>query len=150
MNTFDKDDRVVVKEGEHKNQHGKIVSEEVGFGWNNYKVALDNDVTVKLSVLEIENEDSLSDEIWAAIKNITKEIKQASSLPQEMKTELPTHIGYAEDALRSKNKSRAEIEYQYIKNNLERLSKEKVLSQDWMQYIRIDFEKIYGAIKRLS
>jgi hypothetical protein len=150
MTKFKEGDRIVVQQDEYKDQHGKIVKEIVSGGWNEYEVKLDNGVNDKFRGFHIKHEDLNSNEISALIKNIKEEIEHTSRLEQEMKTELPTHIGYVEDALTSNNKSRAEIEYTYVKSNLERLSKEENSLQDWMESIRIDFDKIDWAVKRLQ
>ena len=151
MAEFYKGERVVVLQGEYRNQHGKINSEMlVGLTHNKYRVSLDNGDNSEFYEFDIKHEDLSKDEISTVMKNIAKEVNQVSSkLPGEMKTELPNHIGYLRDALLSEDKSRAEIEYNYVASNLKKLSEQKVLPPDWTESTRIDFDKINGAVKRL-
>lgn len=152
MAEFYKGERVVVLQGEYRNQHGKINSEMlIGRIGNRYWVSLDNGDNDEFLIRDIEHENLRSDQISAVIKNIENKVNEvASKFPEKMKTELPTHIGYLKDALLSENKSEAVIEHKYITNNLKNLSEQKVLSVDWIESTRIDFEKIDWVVKRLS
>ncbi|NJO63201.1 MAG: hypothetical protein HC836_34770 [Richelia sp. RM2_1_2] len=152
MAEFYKGERVIVQRGEYKNQHGKINSEMlVDVLENKYQVSLDNGNNSEFYKSNLKHEDLSRDEISTVIKNIAKEVNQVSSkLPEEMKTELPNHIGYLKDALLSEDKSRAEIEYNYVTSNLKKLSEQQVLSPDWTESTRIYFDKMNYAVKRLS
>ncbi|WP_414623840.1 hypothetical protein [Calothrix sp. CCY 0018] len=151
---YNKGERVVVLQDEYRNQHGKINSEMLvnNFGLRNkYRVKLDNGNIDEFFTSDIEDEDLGYAQISEIIENITKKVNQvASKLPGEMKTELPTHIGYLENALLSKDKPMAITEYSYVTSNLKRLSEQNILSPDFTESTRIDFEKIDGAIKRVS
>lgn len=148
---FNQNDRVVVTKGKHEGQSGTIVKVFPAslpiVGNKEWDVKLDNADTHRFFYDDIKPEDLEPNKIEKSIQNITEKMKQASSLPEEMKKELPTHIDYVGDALtKNKNRKRADIEYTYVKSNLTRLSEEGKLSHDLMESIRIDLEKIYGAL----
>ncbi|MDJ0619314.1 MAG: hypothetical protein QNJ63_21655 [Calothrix sp. MO_192.B10] len=143
MTAFYIGDRVVVQGNGYRKEHGKISSEMlVGLLRNKYRVTLDNGKDDEFFIADIKHEDLPDGEISEVIKHIQNEVKRFSSkLPETMKTELPNHIGYLKDALLSKDKSRAESEYAYVKKNI---------PSDETESTRIDFEKIDWAVNRLS
>jgi len=91
------------------------------------------------------------DEVMAVIKNVKNQVEQvASQLPAQMRTELPTHVGYLGIALVSKDKSASKSELDYVMNNLKKASEVGSVTPEWMETTRIDLEKINWATKRLS
>ncbi|KAB8333233.1 hypothetical protein SD80_015395 [Scytonema tolypothrichoides VB-61278] len=151
MSNFEKNVRVVVIRGEHCNNHGKVIGETIyGFLSREIPVELDEYGKVNIPEGDLDEENLTPDEVTAEIKYVSNQVERvASQLPGEMGKELPNHLRFLGDALMSKDKPKADDEYTYVVKNLKRASENGSVPQDWWETVRISFDKIHGAVKRL-
>lgn len=135
MSNFQKNDRVVVTRGEYSNEHGKVVNGEYrGFWFHTTLIQLDESGQVDILVGDLEHEDLRPDRVNAVIKKVLNQVeKVASQLPGEMRTELPTHVGYLGKALVSNDKLASKYELDYVMNNLKKASEVGSVTQELME-----------------
>ncbi|RCJ20248.1 hypothetical protein A6S26_05865 [Nostoc sp. ATCC 43529] len=152
MSNLEPNDRVVVNDGEHRNKHGKVIGGTIyGLIERTYPVQLDNNDNSKIPEAFLEYENLRSDELTEQITNVRVQVnKVADQLPGETGKELPNHLQYLGDAIASKDKEWAGREYNYVAKNLEAASQRGFITKEWMETIRIPFEKLDWAVKRLS
>ena len=143
---FKKNDRVVVIGGSYKHEHGKVVNgERGGFLVYTMFIKLDDSGSQHIILGHLEYEKLTPDEVTDAIKNVKNQVeKVASKLP------LPSRVESLGKSIKSKDKSASNKELEYVKTELDKLSKNKSITPEWMGTIRIDLEKIDWVVKRLS
>jgi len=145
MSDFYKNNRVVVNNGDYREQHGKVLDDITGYSHlrRHYQIKLDGGIIVNLAGSSLQLETLTLNEVNAEVANLKHQIIEvASQLPEKMGTELPNHLGYLHDALIFRNQSRFSTEYSYITGELARAIEGRYVTQQWCETIKIGLEKL--------
>jgi hypothetical protein len=117
-------DRVVGFRGEYRGKSGEVIKEknielEMQRG---YIVKLDqNSTIVSIPKRDLEVENLSPYEIDTEIAKLKKQVEEvAFQMPKKVVKEIPEHLTYLQEALKSKNKLESRNEYNYISEELTR------------------------------
>ncbi len=147
MSRFQQGNRVVVNDFFMSKEHG-TVKDITEMRITNVEVSLDDGETKWYAEASLSPEELTQEEVRAEIKKVTNRVEKVSSqLPGEMKTELPNHLRFIEDAQVSNDKEEAAGECKYVADKLEKISRNGFVTRDWWEKTRISLEKIHWAMK---
>jgi len=129
-------------------EHGKVKTIDDGIIQKKVEISLDNGDTKWYPPDALSFEELTQEEVRAEIKNVTNRVNKVSSqLPKDMKTELPNHLRFLEDAQVSNDKEKAVRECKYVADELEDASRNEFVTRDWWENTRRSLEKIHWAMK---
>ncbi|MEA5626895.1 hypothetical protein [Nostoc sp. UHCC 0251] len=124
MSKYSKGNRVFAFEGEYKGKSGEVIDyQNIEFGMQKgCIVKLDEDSsTVCIPERDLEVENLNLEDINIEITNLKTQLKElAHQIPEKIAKEIPEHLAYLQEALKSKSKSEFLNEYHYISKELER------------------------------
>ncbi|NEU75757.1 hypothetical protein PI95_025175 [Hassallia byssoidea VB512170] len=125
MSRFQQGDRVVVNGFFFMSKEHGTVKDITEMQIRNVEVSLDDGETKWYAEDDLSPEELTQEEVRAEIKNVTNRVEKVSSqLPGEMRTELPNHLRFIEDAQVSNDKEKAGRECKYVADNLEDVSRD--------------------------
>ncbi|MBW4593846.1 MAG: hypothetical protein KME46_13260 [Brasilonema angustatum HA4187-MV1] len=151
--TFKPGDRVFVKSGSYKDQHGKVTGETQGLFFKKVSVKLDKSGKEEILEGDLLHENLETDEVDATIKNVEKHFNEVlPKLPEptggQMKKEIPTHLGYLKNALNSKHKHRANQESTYLVGAIPSIRETESIPKEWGKDLEIGLDRIQHWIKK--
>lgn len=152
--TFKPGDRVFVKSGLYKDQHGKVSGEtNYGFFERTVPVKLDKSGKEEISESYLVHEKLDAHEVNATIENVEKHFNAVlPKLPEpmggQMKKEIPTHLGYLKNALNSKHKHRANQESTYLVGAIPSIHETESIPKEWGKDLEIGLDKVQHWIKK--
>ncbi|WP_026731605.1 preprotein translocase subunit YajC [Fischerella sp. PCC 9605] len=157
-NEFKRGDRVVVKPffgglfNRYNEQHGKVVS----INGNQVKVEFDDKEygTQDISGDILSKESFEPHEVNAEIENVGKHFQEvfpklSGTMGEQMKKELPNHLGYLKNAQASNDKSSVLIESNYLLGSLQVIRNTESELKDWGEEVEVSLDKIQWWAKNL-
>lgn len=147
MSRFQEGNRVIVNGLFGSRGHGRVKS-ITEMQIRNVEVSLDSGGTEWHAEDGLSDEQLTDEEVRTQIKKVTNRVDKVSpQLPGEMRKELPNHLRYLGDAQVSNDKEKAVRECKYVADNLEEMSRDGFVTEDWWENTKISLEKIHWAIK---
>ncbi|MBP5972193.1 S24/S26 family peptidase [Brasilonema sp. CT11] len=151
--TFKPGDRVFVKSGSYKDQHGKVTGETQGLFFKKVSVKLDESGKEEILEGDLLHEKLEAHEVNAEIEKVDKHFKEVlPKLPEptggQMKKEIPTHLVYLKNALNSKQKHRANQESTYLVGAIPSIRETESIPKEWGKDLEIGLDRIQHWIKK--
>lgn len=140
MSSYKSGDRVI-----YQDQRGEVIcrkSTEWGLQ-HGYTVKLDDGTEQDIPERDLEAENLSPHEIDTEITKLKSLVKEeASKISKKIEKEIPEHLTYLQNALKSKDQSESENEYTYILREMERAFNTKLAEEN------ISFKKLKHCWKK--
>ncbi|NJM73854.1 MAG: hypothetical protein HC862_29175 [Scytonema sp. RU_4_4] len=152
--TFKPGDRVFVKSGSYKNQHGKVTG-ETNYGFFERTVPVKLDKSGKEEIVEsyLVHENLEAHQVDAEIEKVEKHFKEVlpklgEPMGEQMRKEIPTHLGYLKNAKASNDKHRAAEESKYLLGVIPTIRETESIPKDWGKDVEIWLDIIQHWMKK--
>ncbi len=148
--------RVVVTGGRYNRKSGKITGTSDQFipplFGKILLVDLDEGGEEEIPIDDLSVEKLSPQQVVAEIQKVKNRVNKISNLPENLRTELPTHLEYLEKEAQASNpnKTKANGNYQYIFGELQSLSQDESFEpKSWWKDVRISLDKIHWFVNKL-